>query len=59
MNVYLAEFIGTAIIIFFGGGVVANVSLTKSKAQGGNHSSVGFRYNYSSIYSRLDKWGTS
>ena len=34
MNVYLAEFIGTAIIIFFGGGVVANVSLTKSKAQG-------------------------
>lgn len=34
MSVYLAEFIGTAIIIFFGGGVVANVSLTKSKAQG-------------------------
>lgn len=34
MNVYFAEFIGTAIIIFFGGGVVANVSLKKSKAHG-------------------------
>lgn len=34
MSVYLAELIGTMILIIFGGGVVANVSLNKSKAQG-------------------------
>lgn len=33
MNVYLAEFIGTAMVTTFGGGVVANVVLTKSKAK--------------------------
>lgn len=35
MNVYLAEFIGTAILILFGSGVVANVVLSKSKGNGG------------------------
>jgi glycerol uptake facilitator protein len=35
MNAFLAEFIGTAIIIVFGGGVVANVVLYKTK---GNNS---------------------
>jgi glycerol uptake facilitator protein len=35
MNVYLAEFIGTAMLILFGDGVVANVLLAKSKGQGG------------------------
>lgn len=35
MSIYLAEFIGTAIMILFGGGVVANVVLKKSKAEGG------------------------
>jgi glycerol uptake facilitator protein len=34
MNAYLAELIGTAIIIVFGGGVVANVVLSRTK--GGN-----------------------
>lgn len=34
MNPYLAEFIGTAILILFGDGVVANVVLNKSKGQG-------------------------
>jgi glycerol uptake facilitator protein len=34
MNAYLAELIGTAIIIVFGGGVVANVVLARTK--GGN-----------------------
>ena len=34
MNAYLAELIGTAIIIVFGGGVVANVALSGTK--GGN-----------------------
>lgn len=33
MPTYLGEFIGTAILIFFGDGVVANVLLSKSKAQ--------------------------
>lgn len=33
MNPYLAEFIGTAILIAFGNGVVANVLLNKSKGQ--------------------------
>jgi glycerol uptake facilitator protein len=31
MNAYLAELIGTAIVIVFGGGVVANVVLTRTK----------------------------
>ncbi|HKJ89685.1 MAG TPA: MIP/aquaporin family protein [Oceanipulchritudo sp.] len=35
MHVYLAEFIGTAILILLGNGVVANVVLNKSKGQGG------------------------
>jgi glycerol uptake facilitator protein len=35
MNPYLAEFIGTALLILFGDGVVANVLLGKSKGQGG------------------------
>lgn len=33
MNVYLAEFVGTAILVLFGNGVVANVVLAKSKGQ--------------------------
>lgn len=35
MNVYLAEFVGTALLILFGDGVVACVVLAKSKGQGG------------------------
>lgn len=35
MNPYVAEFIGTAMLIVFGDGVVANVLLNKSKGQGG------------------------
>jgi glycerol uptake facilitator protein len=35
MEIYLAEFIGTAILILLGDGVVANVVLKKSKGNGG------------------------
>ena len=35
MNPFFAEFLGTAVIILFGGGVVANVLLNKTK---GNNS---------------------
>jgi glycerol uptake facilitator protein len=35
MTAYLAELIGTAIIIVFGGGVVANVVLSRTKGNGG------------------------
>src|SRR5271168_4083932 len=35
MNPYLAEFIGTAILVLLGDGVVANVLLNKSKGNGG------------------------
>lgn len=35
MSVYLAEFVGTAILILLGGGVVAGVSLARSKALAG------------------------
>lgn len=35
MNVYLAEFVGTAMLVLFGDGVVANVVLNKSKGNGG------------------------
>jgi glycerol uptake facilitator protein len=34
MNPYLAEFVGTALLILFGDGVVANVVLAKSKGNG-------------------------
>lgn len=32
MNPYLAELIGTAILVIFGNGVVANVLLARTKA---------------------------
>jgi len=35
MNYFIAEFIGTALLIIMGGGVVANVVLSKSKGNGG------------------------
>ncbi len=35
MNVYLAEFLGTAILILLGNGVVANVVLDRTKGHGG------------------------
>ena len=35
MNSYLAEFVGTALLILFGNGVVANVVLARSKGHGG------------------------
>jgi glycerol uptake facilitator protein len=35
MNPYLAEFVGTAWLVLFGNGVVANVLLSKSKGNGG------------------------
>ena len=34
MNAYLAEFIGTALLLLFGNGVVANVVLTRTKGHG-------------------------
>ncbi|MGH2765058.1 MAG: aquaporin, partial [Actinomycetota bacterium] len=33
MNIFTAEVVGTAILILFGDGVVANVLLNRSKAQ--------------------------
>jgi glycerol uptake facilitator protein len=35
MNVYLAEFVGTSMLVLLGNGVVANVVLAKSKAHNG------------------------
>ena len=35
MNVYLAEFVGTALLILFGNGVVANMVLARTKGSGG------------------------
>ncbi len=35
MNVYLAEFVGTALLILLGNGAVANVVLAKNKSHGG------------------------
>lgn len=35
MNPYMAEFVGTALLVLFGDGVVAGVLLNKSKAQNG------------------------
>ncbi|MFB5663042.1 MIP/aquaporin family protein [Alteribacillus sp. HJP-4] len=35
MSMFLAELVGTMILVIFGGGVVANVNLKSSKAEGG------------------------
>ena len=35
MNVYLAELVGTALLILFGNGVVANIVLARTKGNGG------------------------
>jgi glycerol uptake facilitator protein len=35
MNVYLAEFVGTALLVLFGNGVVANIVLARTKGNGG------------------------
>ncbi|MBN2507807.1 MAG: aquaporin family protein [Verrucomicrobia bacterium] len=35
MNAYVAEFLGTAILVIFGNGVVANVLLARTKGHGG------------------------
>ncbi len=35
MNPYLAEVVGTALLVLFGNGVVANIVLTKTKGNGG------------------------
>lgn len=40
MNVYLAEVIGTALLVLFGNGVVANIVLAKSKGNGGGWISI-------------------
>lgn len=42
MHYFLAEFLGTLFLILLGNGVVANVSLNKSKAQGGGFLMVAF-----------------
>ena len=34
MSVYFAEFLGTAILVLLGGGVVANVNLKRSNGNG-------------------------
>ncbi|SDN84859.1 MIP/aquaporin family protein [Alkalicoccus daliensis] len=46
MSVYIAEIIGTMLLIIFGGGVVANVNLEKSKAQGGGWIVVAFGWGF-------------
>src|SRR3954469_10248221 len=35
MNVYFAEFVGTALLVLFGNGVVANVVLARTKGNNG------------------------
>ncbi len=40
MTVYLGEFIGTMILILFGAGVVANLSLKKSGAEKGGYINI-------------------
>ena len=46
MNVYLAEFVGTAILILFGAGVVANVNLKGSLARGAGWVVIAFGWGF-------------
>lgn len=46
MNAYIAEFVGTAILILFGGGVVANVNLKGSLAKGADWVVVAFGWGF-------------
>lgn len=46
MNPYLAEFVGTAILILFGAGVVANVNLKGSAAKGGGWVVISFAWGF-------------
>lgn len=46
MGIYLGELIGTAVMILFGGGVVANVVLNRSKAAGGGWIVIAFGWGF-------------
>ncbi|SOC44989.1 MIP/aquaporin family protein [Salinicoccus kekensis] len=46
MNVYVAEFVGTAILILFGTGVVANVNLKGSLAKGAGWVVIAFGWGF-------------
>ena len=46
MNIYIAEFVGTAILILFGAGVVANVNLKGSLAKGGGWIVIAFGWGF-------------
>ena len=55
MNVYLAEFIGTAILILFGGGVCANVNLKRSLGQDSDWIVIA-RLGISRVNGRIRSW---
>ena len=46
MNVYIAEFVGTAVLILFGAGVVANVNLRGSLAKGAGWIVIAFGWGF-------------
>ena len=54
MNAFFAEFFGTAIIIVFGGGVVANVLLNKTKGNNSGWIVITFRMGSRSFYRGID-----
>lgn len=46
MNIYIAEFVGTAVLILFGAGVVANVNLKGSLAKGAGWVVIAFGWGF-------------
>lgn len=53
MNVYVAEFLGTAILVLFGGGVCANVNLKRNLGHGSDWIVIAVGWGARCLFRRL------
>ena len=57
MNAYVAEFIGTAILVLLGDGVVANVALEKTKGQSSGWIVITAGWGFAELAEKVVPWG--